>query len=542
MGVRAAGRGFSLTELLVVVAVILILTSVLIIGTGQIYASSMRLKCQHRLEQIGQACQMYAMQSQGVYPKAWDMYTRRRWYETLASRFLPNVTVLGCPSAGEVDVREIEAGPPPAPEHGEDMLKALRWLQSKQEPDGRWDVGTTGGSRSRSDNGITGLALMAFLGYGCTDKYPEEFAGTVGKAINYLLEEQRKPGEQYPGWWYGNRTPYTETIGYEHSICVMAMAQAYVATGDPQCKQAAQSGLDFLLAHEDVTNGHGGFGYASDHCDISVTGWAMQAIWACSAAGLDIPLVSRNRVETCLQVMVDSSAEYPYRTWYRYAPGFIQRRDDNRTRAAVAISLTARLLMGHRPAKSPSFTTKGGRCRGQLNWIRSGNQHLTHARRSTYMLYFYYYMTLANSLLGGEYWEEWKDQVYPDELLEHQQADGHWPKSICTWGGYGGEVFTTALACMAVEAAYEGHWEMTPTEGRCSYGYSMLLGENRLSPAANTIIAADSEHWAIHPDDDPSNLAPRHSGRINVLFADGRVRTLCPEEITDGMWTPEPGD
>ncbi len=540
MRVRASTRGFSLTELLVVVAVILILISVLIVGVEQIYASAMCLKCQHRLEQIGQACHMYASQSDGVYPKAWDMYSRRRWYETLARPYLANVNVLGCPSAGEIEMRELEAGPPPAPEHAEDMLQALRWLKSKQEPDGRWDVSNTGGNRGNSDNGITALALMAFLGYGCTDKYPEEFAGTVGKAINYLIDEQRKPGESYPGWWYGNRTPYTEIIGYEHSICVMAMAQAYVATDDPQCKQAAQNGLDFLLSRQDVTHGHGGFGYDNDHDDISVTGWAMQAIWACSSAGLSVPQASRNRVEACLQAMIYTDGTY--RTGYRYRPGAEDVRDEYRTRSASAISLTVRLLMGHRPAAAPSYATKGGRCRGQLNWLRSGNQHLTHARRSTRLLYFYYYMTLANSLLGGEYWQEWEDQVYPEELLELQQADGHWPKGISEWGSYGGDVYSTALACMATEAAYEGHWEMTPTEGRCSYGYSMLLGESRRSPAADTLIAADSEHWAIHPDDDPSNLAPRHSDRINVLFGDGHVRTLRPEEITDGMWTLEAGD
>ena len=56
-------RGFSLTELLVVVAVILVLVSILIIGTEAVYSRAMRLKCTHRMEQFWQACLMYASAS-----------------------------------------------------------------------------------------------------------------------------------------------------------------------------------------------------------------------------------------------------------------------------------------------------------------------------------------------------------------------------------------------------------------------------------------------------------------------------------------------
>jgi prepilin-type processing-associated H-X9-DG protein len=531
---------FSLTELLVVIAIVLILLVVVIVGTEQVYGSSIRLRCQHRLEQIGQACQMYAAQNRGAYPKAWDMYSRRRWYETLAEDYLSSPDVLGCPSAGAVVVESIEAPDPPEQEYAEEMLDALRWLQSKQCEDGRWDVSATNGNRGRSDNGITALALMAFLGYGCTDKYPEEFADTVARAIQYLVDEQRKEGESYPGWWYGNRTPYTDKIGYEHSICVMAMAQAYVATGDPDCKNAAQNGLDFLLDRQDTTHGHGGFGYDNDHDDISVTGWAMQAIWAGGAAGLDVPEVSRQRVETCLEIMVHTDGTY--RTFYRYRPGYTSTRDHNRTRAATAISLTARLLMGHEPGNSANYNTKAGRCRGQLDWLQSGDQHLAHARQDSHLLYFYYYMTLANSLLGGEHWEEWETEVFPDELLALQAADGHFPRGICTWGSYGGDVYTTALACMTLEASFEGHWEMMPAAGSCSYGYSMLVGETGRTPGPDTILVADSTHWAISPDDEPVNLAPRHLGKVNILFGDGHVRAVDPDDITDGLWTLDTGD
>ena len=60
----------------------------------------------------------------------------------------------------------------------------------------------------------------------------------------------------------------------------------------------------------------------------------------------------------------------------------------------------------------------------------------------------------------------------------------------------------------------------------------------------------DYTHWAITTEDSNDCLAPRHGGRANVLFADGRVEALYPEEITDGatqriragMLTPQAGD
>ena len=60
-----SGRGFSLSEILVVVSVILLLVSLLLVGTGETFMIAGRLQCQDRLEKLGQACQMWSNVNDG---------------------------------------------------------------------------------------------------------------------------------------------------------------------------------------------------------------------------------------------------------------------------------------------------------------------------------------------------------------------------------------------------------------------------------------------------------------------------------------------
>jgi len=530
-------RGFTITELLVVVALILILVSLLVVVTERVYARATQVECQARLEQIYLAVQMYANEHRGMLPRTWDMYSRRRWYETLADGYLDRLDVIACPAASAVGSQTAAVGDPVPTELSKPILDALKWLKNAQETDGRWEPGNWGGNRTSSDCGVTGLALMAFIGYGCTDQYPEEFAPTVAKGIDWLVSRQEASGK-FPG--HGGYWPY------DHHVSTMALSLAYKATGRAGTKQAAQKGVTYTVSQEHPD--HGGFGYDGNKNDASVTGWALQAIWAADLAGLN---VDKSLVAKCLQTMVYNSpgSANDYSCWYRYSAPYRFDTGNHRHQAATAISLTSRLLMGHTVGSTPSHSSNAGRCRGVLNWLLNDPYYYSYARTSTHLLYYYYYMTLANSLLGGEQWENWTtvqpggaQPIFPNELADLQQLDGHWPTSICTWGGYGSKVYTTALACLALEAALEGHWGEEEVSGACSYGYNDTLGADLFSPSRSTILIADAMHWMIGPEDDPSRLAPRHSGKINILFADGTVRPLSPDEVTDEMWTSGPAE
>ena len=70
--------------------------------------------------------------------------------------------------------------------------------------------------------------------------------------------------------------------------------------------------------------------------------------------------------------------------------------------------------------------------------------------------YYWYYATLATYQLQGEHWRRWNDALQRT-LLDSQEtagaAAGSWsPESV--WGGYGGRVYTTALAALCLEVYY----------------------------------------------------------------------------------------
>jgi prepilin-type N-terminal cleavage/methylation domain-containing protein/prepilin-type processing-associated H-X9-DG protein len=611
---QSGHRAFSLTELLVVVAILLIVATVVMIGTNLMYSESLRVKCQHNLEQVWGACQMYATGNQGCYPRAWDIHTARRWYEILpASGYIDPDVVIGCPLEPAPVTRESEV----PPQLSEPIIAGLNWLADKQTqqedpPRGYWDAVDLGGKSSRKPNwAVTGMALMSYLGYGCTDKYPEQYADVVDRAMTFLvLSQQTDPSDPTAGYWRDQRLPDANTsydeqfkvIGYGHAICTMAAGMAASMTGDADCRAAAQKGLNYLLAR--IGEDSGAFGYGSLANDISVSGWSFQAIDACRKAGIQVPDDKMAQLKLGLANMVPPG--HDYKTPYRFLPevdfhGASENDYACRPAREVSMSLISRLLMGERPGSTRNYSTPEGRCAGQIWWLTeadisidgknmgsTGTYHyLARRNRSHKFLYFYYYTTLVMSLLGGEHWENWTkpwpsppphitrtNPIFPDELLFHQvQLEGHphygsWhdrlnasgevvdPEGLCTFGPDGGRAFSTAMALMTLEAGIPGHWgEASMVSGRCSYGYSIHLGKDARTPAADTIVLMDYEHWTISRgvkledgtldparNDPPTHIVPRHGGHANCMMADGHVEALEPHRITEGNWTLEAGD
>jgi prepilin-type N-terminal cleavage/methylation domain-containing protein/prepilin-type processing-associated H-X9-DG protein len=109
-------RAFSMTELLVVIAVIVILMSLLIVTVNGVYAQAGRLKCQHRLEQIWHACRMFENQH-GQLPQAYNPKTFVRWYDALVGgEFVTDRDFITCPAADTVTWAGGEGGSTPVTE------------------------------------------------------------------------------------------------------------------------------------------------------------------------------------------------------------------------------------------------------------------------------------------------------------------------------------------------------------------------------------------------------------------------------------------
>jgi prepilin-type N-terminal cleavage/methylation domain-containing protein len=264
------GRGFSLTELLVVIAVILILAALIFVGANQVYSMAMQTKCQHRLEQIGHALQMYANKNQGMLPAARAIGTGQLWYEALAGTYVDNLSILGCPSVGTPpEILERQGYQPPESEELIDQArKVLFWMKKNQQSGGDHDGRIAAIVRSDGRVGfynrpvtVNALCVMAFLGFGYTDRYPEEFADTIRRAILYVIRHQKSNG-LYRDWYrWGGQIGEENTLAV-HSICLMGMAAAYKAVEDPelrsQIRSSVQSGINWLANNTHPDGGYSG--------------------------------------------------------------------------------------------------------------------------------------------------------------------------------------------------------------------------------------------------------------------------------------------
>jgi len=98
-------RAFSLTELLVVISIILILSSLLVVGIGEFHMLAQRIRCQNNLKELNHACQMWLNEHKEKELAAIGNYGGRSnlWYKALLPYLSPAGSVaeaslvLNCP-------------------------------------------------------------------------------------------------------------------------------------------------------------------------------------------------------------------------------------------------------------------------------------------------------------------------------------------------------------------------------------------------------------------------------------------------------------
>lgn len=70
--------------------------------------------------------------------------------------------------------------------------------------------------------------------------------------------------------------------------------------------------------------------------------------------------------------------------------------------------------------------------------------------------YYWYYGTLAMFQTGGESWQKWNNQIAPilvGSQIRSGENQGAWPANGM-WAGYGGSVYSTAMATLSLEVYY----------------------------------------------------------------------------------------
>lgn len=310
---------------------------------------------------------------------------------------------------------------------------ALRFLAADQRPDGSWDPVTSGAGREtrtlgtdrksagkNATTGLTGLALLSMLGAGNTHQ-KGTYADNVRRGLTYLILNQKPDGSLA-----GNAETYE--ANYCHGMAALAMCEAAAMTRDPAAIASAASAVRFTTNMQHPTTG--GWRYvAGDPGDLSQLGWQAMVLEAGRAAGVPINQQSFTLTSRFVRSVRGGSAG----GLASYRPG------DGPSRTMTAEALATRLLLGE---SVPAVE------------IREAEDYMLRQPpgigRDNY--YYWYYASIALHQLQDDAWRSW-NAAMKSHLLARQSSGGSWPTDS-EWGGYGGRVYTTAMAALCLEVYY----------------------------------------------------------------------------------------
>lgn len=346
----------------------------------------------------------------------------------------------------------------------------LAWLAVHQAPDGTWsrlhfDRQCPAGDRCGGvavtrlnvdlDPGLTGLALLAFLGAGYTDQtgpYPLVVRG----AVDALLQLQVAAG----GFGVSDAM-----AGYNDALATLALAEYLALSGDDRVRPALERAAQNLVASQQAL---GGWDYRrapnTGRNDSSITAWMVQALHACLAVDVDVPRNTLIRAALHFQRATEPDGRVRYAD---SGTGF--RLDDNyRPRYQHGPGMFAAGLMSTQMLGWRLDAPQPLRQRGLLL------DHLPSAARARgrdptqfHSEYYWYYGTLAMFQRGGQDWERWNARLR-DEILPLQEREltrdglrkhtfGSWVPFGPNWGLFGrmgGRVYATAIATLTLEIYY----------------------------------------------------------------------------------------
>ncbi|MFM7037655.1 MAG: hypothetical protein ACKO2L_08020 [Planctomycetaceae bacterium] len=344
--------------------------------------------------------------------------------------------------------------------------RSLRWLASVQSPDGHWDASDYGSGQvekdenganrdfagREADTGVTGLALLCFLGAGYTHEQGP-YTAVVARGLDWLLQQQATDGNLF-----GRAEPFAQM--YCHAIATYALAEAYAmlrpappqsllaaeATTLPQqlteerLRRGVTAAVRLIIARQDQSSG--GWRYQpGQEGDLSMLGWQLMALKSAEIGGLAMPL----RVRSGVQAFLNRSAQGTAGGLHSYRPPLARgaTAPDPVTPAMTAEALFCRQMLGL--SQDTPATAEA------IDYL---SQQLPAVAQSNF--YYWYYGSLALHQHGGPEWQTWNARTR--ELLISQQLSsgpfaGSWDPTDL-WSRYGGRLYSTTFATLTLEVYY----------------------------------------------------------------------------------------
>jgi len=333
------------------------------------------------------------------------------------------------------------------------IRRGLEWLAKHQSETGEWaaegfpaldpaDDRCDGAGQALYDPGVTGLALLAFLGAGHTDRDGAgsgPFAGTVRNGLRYLLSIQDGEGV------FGPRT--SMHFIYNHAFATLAICEAFGATQNPRYRKPAQDAANWLQM---ARNPYLAWRYQprGGENDTSVTGLCTMALRAAKVAGLEVEPEAFAGALAWVEKMTDPASGavgYIARGGASArAEGMQDRFPAEKTEAMTAMGILTRFLCGQ-TGREPEIALGAARCAAKPpSW---------NAADGSIDMYYWYLGTLALHQVGGEPYRQWSGAAC-EAILRGQRSDGSAAGSwdpVDPWGRFGGRVYATATMTLSLE-------------------------------------------------------------------------------------------
>jgi hypothetical protein len=402
------------------------------------------------------------------------------------------------------------------PGHHSRTDAALQWLADHQNPNGHWSASNFHADSIRTQRGaaftynvdfrdemarmlgsadhdkgqeqfnvgLTGLAMLAFLGDGNTHK-EGKYARNVQRALRYILGTQDAEG------CFGARDD--EEFVYNHAICAMAMAELQEMAPDPRVRGSAQRSIDFIVRCQNPGMGWR-YGVQPKEDDSSVTAWMVLALKSAKLASLefDEKEVYGGALRWYERVTGKDENGYDRTGYLRPVYGnarFAHAMEYDMNPSMDACSVMVRLFTeAHRPS-DPLLARQARLLLADMPTWYIGNDESKGPWKVDF--YYWYYASLALFQMGDSYWKSWEANLINPTLLKFQRgwhdkdiakfgdkvrapayvteggvevenpAAGRWILDehgswdpVDPWGSAGGRVYSTAINALTLEVYY----------------------------------------------------------------------------------------
>jgi len=337
----------------------------------------------------------------------------------------------------------------------ESLTKALRWLAEHQDADGKWDADgfmkhdpagdeCTGAGSAIHDVGLTGLAVLAFLGDGHTLNREGPYRDNVLRAVWWLREQQ-----DHETGLIGN--PIGHHYLYDHAISTLALCEAYYFGRSAALRGNCQRAVNLISR---ARNHYGAWRYEmppNGDQDTSVTGWMVFALKSAKDSGLTIDEDAFIGARNLFEEMTDpASGRVGYDSMGSSSsriPGLNDHFPTDRGEAMTATALLCRIFMGEDPDEPMLQKHADLLLRSLPEWDPEAG---------ICDMYYWYYGTYAMFQVGGRHWKAWNNAL-KSAVLDSQRRDGSAAGSwdpAGPWGATGGRVYSTATMALSLEVYF----------------------------------------------------------------------------------------